>query len=183
MLFEYQVKKTLSPFFLIVAILLLSVSLPMFVFTAFFSFLLSSTGSGLSWTFFLLPAILLISGVIILITAAIKRGSSHPLIRGDNQRLMINKRGQDYQFRWEDIDSIIVTKSKYPLQFQNFSPLPFIHMNRTGILTRPYYFYLTVNSRSVQEPLQIEITYINGNINILLQQLQTLTPHITLQET
>lgn len=182
MLFEYREKKSLPTFFLVFGIISLSLSLTMFVFIALFSFIFASTGAGTFWIFPLLPAALLIGSVITLITAAIKLSSSHPLIRGDQQGLMILKRGQNYQFRWEDIDSILVTKSKYPLQLQNFSPLPFLHMDRTGILSRPYYFYLTINSRSVPEPLQIEITYINGDINVLLQQLQTFTPNSLWQD-
>lgn len=181
--FQYKNKKTSSRFWLVFALISTFIALPLLFFGAFTVFLFSSVTKSKSpiglFPSLGLPSLLLLIGLIVLIISIAKLKNSHYLIKGDDQGLAIHHSSRDYRFSWNDIESITYTRSKYPLQLS--SPSPFSRMDRVGLLTRPFYTYLAINTKT-QPAIQIEVTYIDGDLNMLLQQLQSFTPNVRVED-
>lgn len=160
MSFTYKNQSAIYLPFIIIGAFFISIGLmSLLLFTLFNSLIVFATGEGISPFCNLLWLGVIAAGAGILISALSFR--KRPFLSGSSDGLTVCKGWKSYSFSWQEIQSITHQKKKV----STFS-------KRKGFHYRPYYDYLLIDSAN-QPPLSLEVTYIEGGVDHLLEVIRS----------
>lgn len=160
MSFSYRIQSHFAIFFIILGIMFAGSPLPFIAFFAYVQFTFARMGadSGIN-LWFILPLLIPVLFGISLLIFGISLGR-RSLIKGDREGVLIGRPFKKEYFAWSDLESVIYLRTKEPLK----------GLGRRGLHYQTYYEYLTFVPYH-KPPVQVEITYIKGSSQELLNQM------------